>query len=602
MSMLRSPKLALCVVALLPSLRAADDPAAAQSAPEKKVVEITLKGSFAEDPKPENPFGPQPRNFRTQLLLLRQIAADPSVVGVKLEVEDYPDYARSLDLLHELRALEAAGKKIVAYAEGLTQRSLMFASVADELWLPPSGQIVLEGLVIEVMYLKNLLKLLDVEMKVVHIGDYKTAYEDLARESMSPQQREVVEHLLEENWNELLDAIASNRGIERSVVEKAFESIYVDAAAAKSLGMVTSVGYEDEFDAKVKEWFGDAKLVDDYGDTSSKEELEKMMASPFAVFSMLPKLLNPPKKELPAEPRIAIVYATGAIVSGKSTIGFDGEVSSMGSETIVEALEAALADDWVKAVVLRVNSPGGSALASDMIWRATQRVKAKKPIVASMGGVAGSGGYWISMGCDRIVAQPSTITGSIGVVGMLPDVSKALKRFGVNVDVVGRGPHVENLAIMKNGPTPAFEARVRATMEQVYGEFIRKVAAGRGLPPRNVEALAKGRVWTGRQALDNGLVDQLGGLEDSIALACKLGGGLDPKQTSIVEFPAAKSVGEALEEMFEDFATVKTPMKLALRELGLDGAAAQVDALVRSLKAGSADTIQAVMPLSTRVR
>lgn len=601
MSMLRSSRLVLCIAALLPVSFAADD-AAPAAVEKKKVVELKLKGSFAEDPKPENPFGPQPRNFRSQLLLLRQIAADPTVAGVKLEIADYPDYARSLDLLHELRALEAAGKKIVAYSEGMTQRSLMFASVADELWIPPSGQLVLEGLVVEVMYLKNLLKLLDIEMKIVNIGDYKTAYEDLARDSMSPQQREVVGHLLEENWNELLDAIATNRGIDRAAVEKAFELIYVDSTNAKQLGLVSAIGYEDEFDARMKELFGDATIVDDYGDTSSKEELEKMMASPFAVFSMLPKLLNPPKKVLPAEPRIAVVYATGAIVSGKSTIGFDGEVASMGSETIVEALEEALEDDWVKAVVLRVNSPGGSALASDMIWRATQRVKAKKPIISSMGGVAGSGGYWISMGCDRIVAQPSTITGSIGVVGMLPDVSKALSRFGINVDVVGRGPHVENLALMKNGPTPELQARIRGMMEQIYGEFIAKVSAGRGLPPKNVEALAKGRVWTGRQALDNGLVDQLGGLEDSIVLACQLGGNLDPKTTSIVEFPTPKSFGEALEEMFEDFATVRTPVKLALRELGLDRAAAQVDALSRSLKSSGLDSIQAVMPITTTVR
>lgn len=602
MSKLPLSALGLGFVLLAPTVRGDDEIVKKPDQAVRQIVELKLSGNFAEDPKPENPFGPQPKNFRSQLLLLRQIAADPTVVGVKLEVEDIPDFARSLDLLHELRAVEAAGKKIVAYTEGLTQRTLMFASVADELWMPPSGQIALEGLVVEVMYLKNLLAMLDIEMKIVHIGDYKTAYEDFARESMSPQQREVVEHLLEEYWNELLDTIATNRGIERAAVEKGFEAIYVDAPLAKQLGFVSSIGYEDEFDARVKEMFGDAKLVDDYGDGSAKEDLEKMMASPFAIFSMLPKLLNPPAKKLKDEPRIAIVYATGAIVSGKSTIGFNGEVSSMGSETIVEALEKALEDDWVKAVVLRVNSPGGSALASDMIWRATQRVKAKKPIISSMGGVAGSGGYWISMGCDRIVAQPSTITGSIGVVGMLPDVSKTLKRFGVNVDVVGKGPHVENLALMKNGPTPELEARIREMMNQIYGEFVKKVSAGRSLPTKNVEALAKGRVWTGRQALENGLVDQLGGLEESIALACQLGGGLDAKTVGIVEYPSPKSVGEALEEMFEDLASVKTPVKLALAELGLDSAVAQIDALARSLKSGNADTIQAVMPISTTVR
>lgn len=587
------------------TLRADDTAKVAEKdkAAQKVVVEMTLGGSFGEDPKPENPFGAPKRNFRQQLMLLREIAADPNVVGVKLEVEDVPDFARSIDLLTELRAVKAAGKKIVSYSESMTQRALMFASVADTLAIPPSGQITLEGLVVEAYYLKDMFKMLDVEMKVVHIGEYKTAYEDFAKSEMSAENREVYGHIFDEYWNEMLDSIAANRQIGREAVEAAFDKVYVTANTAKELGLVDLVAYEDEFDAKCDEIFGkDAKMVDDYGAKTSKEELEKAMANPFAAFSMLPKLLNPPKKVLKDEPRIAIVYATGAIASGKSSIGFDGEVSGMGSETIVEALEKALNDEWVKAVVLRVNSPGGSALASDMIWRATQRVKAKKPIVASMGGVAGSGGYWISMGCDRIVAQPSTLTGSIGVVGMLPDLSKLLKRFGVNVQLIGKGPHLEELALMKNGPTPALEARVRDNMLEVYGEFIRKVSEGRKLPKQAVEALAKGRVWTGRQALDAGLVDQLGGLDDAIALARKLAGGMDPKTTSLVEYPEPKTFAESIEDMFGEYTKMSTQVKSVLVELGLESLATQVDVLAHSIRGDSRDRIQAVMPAGIRVR
>ncbi len=567
-----------------------------------QIVEVKLKGTFSEDPKAANPFGPQAKNFRGLLDELRAIAKDPSVVGVKLIVEDVPDFARSLDLLDQLRAVKAAGKKIVSYAEGLSQRSLMFASVADELWLPPSGQITLEGLAIQPMYLKNLLAMLDVEMKIVHIGEYKTAYEDYARDSMSPQQREVIEHLLNEYWSEMLDAIAHNRGIGREVVEKAFDSIFVTAGEAQKMGLVTNVGYEDEFDARCTAMFSGATTSKHYGESDSKAELDRALENPIAAFALLPKLLNPPKVELKAEPRIAIVYASGAIQSGKSAAGLNGEVTSMGSETIVEALEAALNDDWVKAVVLRINSPGGSALASDMIWRATQRVKAKKPIIASMGGVAGSGGYWIAMGCDKIIAQPSTITGSIGVVGMLPDVSKALKRFGVNVESVGKGPHVEDLALMKNGPTEALQQRLRESMEGVYGEFIKKVSSGRGLPQKNVEAFAKGRVWTGREALDIGLVDQLGGLDDAIAMACKAANGLDPKTTPIVELPAAKNFGDTIQDLMDQYATVRSPVALMLEQLGLSTVAQQIDVLAHNLQPGGADAIQAVMPLFVTAR
>jgi protease-4 len=599
----------LATFALMPALAGraiADDEVAAKAAPaaaKKIVVELKLN-KYAEDPKPDNPFGSTGHNFRGLLRHLRTIAADENVVGVRLVVKDVPDYARSIDLLEELRALRAAGKKIVCYAESLTQRSLMFSSLGDVLMLPPSGALALEGLVIESMYLKNLLAKIDAKVEVVHIGDYKTAYEELGRDTMSDGQRQVLETVLDEYWQQMVGTIAENRGISRENVEKAFEKVYVSAAAAKELGLLSHVGYEDEFDALCEQTFGQGvEKVDDYGEKDGKKELEKALESPFAMFALLPKLLNPPKTKLPDEPRIAIVYASGAINSGKSQMGFDGTVSTMGSETIVEALEKALEDDWVRAVVLRVNSPGGSALASDMIWRATQRVKAKKPIVSSMGGVAASGGYWISMGCDKIVAQPSTITGSIGVVGMLPDLSKVLNRFGINVEVVGRGPRVEDLALMKNGVSEGLKSIVRDMMLEVYGEFLTKVSEGRKLPRATVEALAKGRVWTGRQAFENGLVDEIGGLDDAIALACELAGGLDPKLVPVAEYPAPPNFGEALEQMFEDMVAIDAAPRRVLHELGFGDAIQHLDALIAATRSSPGGlAIQAVMPTILRVR
>ena len=206
------------------------------------------------------------------------------------------------------------------------------------------------------------------------------------------------------------------------------------------------------------------------------------------------------------------------------------------------------------------------------------------------------------MGCDKIIAQPSTITGSIGVVGMLPDVSKAFKRFGVNVEIVGKGPHVQDLALMKNGPTEAFQQKLRESMEGVYGEFIKKVSSGRGLPQKNVEAFAKGRVWTGREALDIGLVDQLGGLDDAIAAACKAANGLDPKATPIVELPAAKNFGDTIQDLMDQYASVRSPVALMLEQLGLSTVAQQIDVLAHNLQPGGADAIQAVMPLFVTAR
>jgi protease-4 len=518
------------------------------------LVELTVNDNVAEDPSPENPLGPSRRNFRSKLLLLRQISTDDSVAGVRLKLDGSPGFAHAIDLLEELGRVKAAGKKVVCYTETMSQGELMFASAADVLVMPPSGQIALEGLQAQLFYLKDMFDKLDVSFEVMHVGNYKTAFEDFARNTMSDEQREVIGLLLDEYYNQLLDTIAANRKVERAVVESAFQEVLVLPAEAAKSGLISGVGFEDEFDDQVATLLGGKpEVIEHYGDKSA-EDVEAMLGNPFAAFALLPKLLNPPKKEAPKEPYVAIVYATGVINSGKSQAGFDGTVSSMGSDTIVEALNKTYEDDNCKAVVFRVNSPGGSALASDMIWRAIERVKTKKKVIASMGSVAGSGGYWISMGCDAIVAQPCTITGSLGVVSMLPNLSVALKDLGINVEVVAKGPHGDQLSLLKYGPTPDLKAVINKMMSNVYANFIEKASKGRRMDKTKLEGLARGRVWTGRQAEERGLVDELGGLQDSINIACVMAGGLNPKTTPILELPQAPSFMDALEEAFGDMA------------------------------------------------
>ncbi len=571
----------------------------------KKVVEIKITGNASEDPTQRNPFGPSARNFRNRLLWLRQIAADPAVAGVRLELRGAPDWVHSLELVNELRKVKAAGKKIFCYSETLDQRSLMFASLADHLALPVSGALALEGLTIESMYLKDVLAMLDVKVHVLHIGNYKTAYEELAADGMSKEQREVLGHLLDEYYQQMVTTIAENRRIDRARVDAAFDKLFVEPEDAAALGLIDAVEFEDQFETACETALGGPIALDtSYGD-QSKEDLEKMLDSPFALFSMLPKLLKPEQPKLPDEPRIAIVYATGAIESGKSQRGFDGSVSSMGSETIVEALDKARDDDFVKAVILRVNSPGGSALASDMINRAVVRCREKKPVISSMGWVAASGGYWISMNCDRIIAQPSTITGSIGVVGMLPDLSATLKRFGVKIETVTRGPHGEDLAMMKSGPSDFLKKTITTSMQRVYERFIAKASEGRHMDPKQLEPLARGRVWTGRQALDLNLVDQLGGLDDAIALACQLGGGLDPAKTNVQELPVAPNFLDSLEEQFGDMVTAGVrgnAANLALASLGLERWAGTVRAILGSKGPLDPSNVQCVLPFVVDVR
>ena len=541
------------------------------------------------------------RNFRSELLRLRAIAADPNVAGVRLRVEGPIDPARSLDLLEGLRAVEQAGKKIVCYAETLSKHELTFAALADPLVVPPSGMLVLDAPRVEVFYMKELLAKLGAEVEVMHVGAFKTAFEEVASDSMSPEQRETIEALLAEFYGQMRGAIAEGRGLEEEAVEAAFGQVFLMPEDALAAGLIDAVAYEDEFDALVEELFGGPiELSEDYGDPE-RPDVEKLFSNPFTMFTNLAKLLDPAPPELPSGPRIAVVYATGPITSGKSSIGFDGSVASMGSETIVEALEKTLEDDQVKAVILRVNSPGGSAIASDMIWRAIERVKQKKPVIASMGYVAASGGYWISMGCNEILAQPSTITGSIGVVSALPDMERALQKIGVKVEVVTHGPRAEDLATWTSGPSEFLRERITTWMEGVYADFIAKASAGRGLDPAVLEPLARGRVWTGRQAFENGLIDGLGSFEDALARACELAGGLDPKTTPVAEYPLPRDFFEQLEEMFESSASVRTEWLLELA--GVEGC---WRALARTLadadELADVERVQCIVPFGWRLR
>jgi protease-4 len=453
----------------------------------------------------------------------------------------------------------------------------------------------------ESMYYKDLLASIDVSVEVLHVGDYKTAYENFARDGMSPGQREVIRIILDEYFDQLIGTVAEHRGLGNEEVLEYFDQLFVDPAEAARGGLIDAAVYEDEFEDVMDVLFGaDHEIVKNYGDRTV-EDIEAMLENPFALLALLPKLLNPPQAELPDEPYVAVVYASGAIVSGKSQVDFQGNVSSMGSDTIVAALRKAGEDENCKAVVLRVNSPGGSALASDMIWQAIERLKEDKPVISSMGSVAASGGYWISMGCDAIVAQPSTLTGSIGVVSMLPNLSQALKSIGISVETVAVGPRGDELALLARGPTESLKASMMGWMERTYDEFISKVSVGRNLPPDRVRELAQGRVWTGRQAEELGLIDTLGGLNDSIELACVMA-GLGVDGTPVLELPESPNFLEQLKESMEQMTRVRTPQESLLVELGLGELIDVARRLVSERRAMHPDSIQAILPWHVVVR
>lgn len=519
-----------------------------------RIEEVKVKVDGTEDPHAALPFGPKKLNYFGFLRYVREIAHDPDVDAVLLEMKDYSvGWSRLLEVRQALKQLRQSGKKVFVYKETLTTPDLVLASVADRISVPESGIVALPGLALESWYMKELLAKLRIRFDVIHIGEYKTAGESLVRDSMSPELKESLDPVLDEFHASMCKAIAEGRGLSVDAVKNAIDQGLLTPRQAKAAGLIDRVEYYDQFKAGIKSYFPDKQLK------RAKPRLEKGRIkfdpnNPMAIVGVIMSSMFQKKTEAkPEGPRVAIVYCTGPIVSGKSQYDFFGNLAAMGSETIVEAIDTARKDESVKAIVLRINSPGGSGLASDMIWRAVERAKEDgKPVIASMGDVAASGGYWIAMNSTAILAEPQTITGSIGVVGLIPNVDDLFTWVGINPERLSRGKRAEALMTSK-GLTDEDKAMLRKLMESFYGDFVAKVAAGRGKTPAEIERIARGRIWTGRDALKHGLIDRLGGLEDAIVLAREKGGIAGAKlgeDFHVLELPRRKGPFEALEELF----------------------------------------------------
>jgi protease-4 len=510
-------------------------------------VKVDLEGS--EDPFPPMPFGKPRLNHYAFLKYLRDVAGDPDVDAVTLKLGDYGvGWARLLEIREALKGVRLAGKKVFVFKENLSTPDLVLASVADRISVPESGVIELPGIAIEDWYVKDLLGKIHLSFDVVHIGEYKSAGESLVRDSMSKELRETLDPLLDELYASMVKAIAEGRGLSEDAVKKAVDEGILIASQAKALGLIDRVEYEDQFKDGIKAYFPGKTLVK-AKDRFGKKELQ-FDGNPFGLLTMVMGSLFTKPTE-PQGPKLAVIYCSGPITSGKSQYDWNGDIASMGSETIVGAIDAARKNADVKAIVLRINSPGGSALASDMIWRAIERARAEKPVIASMADVAASGGYYIACNSHVILADPQTITGSIGVVGMIPNTDALFPWIGIKPERLTRGKRAEMLLTSKGLDNDGKEM-LRALMASIYEQFKGKVAAGRGKAPSDIEPVAKGRVWTGRDALAKGLVDRLGGFPDALALAVERGGlaGKEGEAYHVVEYPKRKGPLEFLEEMF----------------------------------------------------
>jgi protease-4 len=530
--------------------------------------------------------------LRDFVLTLEEAAADDDVEGVFLNFESVPAAPATLaDLRSALENFKSSGKWIIGWAEGMTMGGLYLASVADELYLHPNGYADISGMRLQTTYYKGMLEKLGVGMTVLRGPDneYKSAVEPFTRKSMSDSNREQLTALLDDIWGEVRRGIAAGRGIDAQQIDEMAENLALRTAEdGVEWEIFDGLLYEDELKERIKEKVGGEEPVyvelDEYMNPNSMEGF----AAEFEL-NFLEALNNQEygesEEEEPLGGPLAVIYATGAIEMGK------GDDQTIGSETLAEAIrQARLAPD-VEAVVLRVSSPGGSALASDIIWRETELLKeAGKTFVVSMGDYAASGGYYISAGAERIFASPNTITGSIGVFGMLPYATELLEdKMGLAYDDVRTHSHA-GIGLEAQLDAVQMEA-MNASITNIYEDFVGIVAEGRGMEYDEVDAIARGRVWTGQDAQKIGLVDELGDLQDAIDAAAELAGLDSLLEDDIVFLPESK---DPFEQFVEELAGANLLLE-AMVDAGLSREQLAELLAVRRMVA-SDDRIQARLP------
>ena len=445
------------------------------------------------------------RQLRPTLRALHEAGEDRRVLGLIAKVGPGLPWAAMHELRLGVRAFAASGKPTVAWAESLGEgpggmAAYVLASAFDEIWLQPGGGVGLLGVGLQTTFLRGVLDRLGIEPQLEQRYEYKNAADRVQRTEFTPAHRESLERVAESIFESGCEAIADGRrtGVER--VRELVDTGPRTAAEALAVGLVDRLGYRDEVYAAVRGRVGaDAELL--YADR----------------WRPRPTITLPARRK----GHVALVEVRGGISSGQTRRGPFGR--QVGSDSVGGDLRAVLEDERARAVVLRVDSPGGSAVASDAIWREVGRVReAGKPVVVSMGEAAASGGYYVSCSADLIVALPTTITGSIGVLGGKFVVRELLERIGLTTGSVQRGDRALMFSARQRFSADEQE-RLAATMDAIYDDFVAKVAAGRRRPVEEIENLARGRVWTGRDALANGLVDELGGLRDAVRMARKRG-------------------------------------------------------------------------------
>lgn len=467
------------------------------------VLSLTLSGELAEDAGESRLLGllrRAPTDYLSVLTLLRWARTDDHLHGVLLRVDDLRgSWARIQGLRRGIERLRGAGKRVWVHLERAGLREYYLASAADRVLLTPAATLDVTGLASEALFVREALDKLGVEAEVVHVGKYKSAGEMLTRSGMSEAHREMLEALVDDLFTQVTDGVAAGRGLDRTVTRDTLGRGPFIAAEALAARLVDGIAYADQ---------AEEQLVEACGHAAAVERDEYLRRRGRAV--RLDALRR-------ATRTVALLYIGGTIKPGESVSRPDG-VGASGATSIAMALKTVRERADLAALVLRVSSPGGSALASDLIWRELERTRAAKPVIVTCGDVAASGGYYVALAGKPVLAEAGTITGSIGVVAGKANLRGLYDRLGLRKETVARGRH----ASLFSDYVPLDDdgrARIQAQADAFYRDFVAKVSAARGLNVAAVEACAQGRVWTGRQAQAHGLVDELGGMEEAFDAA-----------------------------------------------------------------------------------
>jgi protease-4 len=490
---------------------------------------MDIAGEYVEEPQRPaiaNLFRRPVKPLVSLLSELAKVERDPRITHVIMRIGDLQvGWGKAQEIRSAFEQLRASGRRVIAYLEIEKYGSnaeYYVASAAEEIHLAPATRSPFAGLAAEYLFFGGLFEKLGVEVEYERIGRYKSAVESLAERSMSDPSREMANSLLDSIETQFVSAIAQGRGLTPTRVREIIDEAPATADELVASGLVDGVSYFDE----LVQSLGEPPLVKD--SDWARVDAGKLGFSP--------------------EATLALVYGSGPVVIGEGATDRSGD-PVLASRTVAEALADAADDPEIDGIVFRVDSPGGSALASDLVWHAVERAQESgKPVIVSLSDVAASGGYYVASGADVIVADPATLTGSIGVFVLRPVFGELLDKLDIGVETLTRGKHAD-LYLSSRSLSPGSRERLRADIEAIYELFVARVAEGRSLTPEQVDAVGRGRVWTGEQALERGLVDSLGGLRVA-TLEARQALGLDPKaDVALIPYPAPPTLAEQLGEL-----------------------------------------------------